>query len=228
MSLEIEFTKKRHTVRWVILIIVIALIAASGWFAYRWYTTGQLPPIKLPLASADTSVDESNVSSLDINQYTVAAIRPRYIQIPSLNLSQTRIYAVGLDANNLLQYASNIHDVGWYQKSNTPGNGGVILLDGRGKGNTTTGPFVDLALIQPGSHIIVARGDGMIYTYSVVDTNTMSFAEAITNGVKKISQAVTQGTETLNIVADAGTWVPKLNMFDHRVLLRASLLNSSN
>jgi sortase (surface protein transpeptidase) len=227
MSLEIEFAEKRHMTRWVILILVIGLLVASGWVTYRWYTTGQLPPLPLPFATADTSVDESSVSSLEVSQYTVSALQPRYIDIPSIELTDTRIYPINLStSNSLLTYASNIHDVGWYEKSNTPGNGGVVLLDGHAKGVSQTGPFLHVGDLVKGSKIIIKRGDGTIFTYSVVDVQNLTTDDLYTTGLSLMSKAAESNTESLNIVADAGTWIPKLNMFDHRILVRSSLTDT--
>lgn len=229
MSLEIELTKKRHTFRWIFFVLVIAILISSGVIAYRWYEYGDVLPFSVPLlVTADTSVDESHVSSLQVSQYTVPALNPRFIAIPSLHISDTRIYPVSITRNDgLLSYASNIHDVGWYQKSNTPGNGGVIVLDGRSKGLTQSGPFVGVATLKNGDQIMIKRGDGALFTYDVIDTQTLMTSTLYTTGLSLMSKAAQDGAESLNIVADAGKWIPKLNMFDHRVLIRSSLIISA-
>ena len=228
MSLEIAYTKKRHTARWIILILFIGLIAASSWFGYRWYTTGQLPPLPLPLATADTSVDETNVSSLAVSQYTVSSLNPRYINIPSLDVTDTRIYPVNLSANNMLTYASNIHDVGWYQKSNTPGNGGVVLLNGHTKGLSQNGPLLKLSSLKKGDKIMVKRGDGMLFTYAVDDIQTFTTDEFSTTAPSLMNTAPENGKEALNIVVDAGTWIPKQGRFNQRLLVRSSLVDNAH
>lgn len=229
MSLEIAFTKKRHAFRWIFLVLFVAVLASSGIIAYRWYEYGDVLPFSVPLlATADTSVDESNVSSLQISQYTVPALNPRFINIPSLNLADIRIYPVTVASNNgLLGYASNIHDVGWYQKSDTPGDGGVVVLDGHSKGLTQNGPFVDAANLKNGDKIMIKRGDGVLITYAVVDVQTLTTDNLYTTGLSLMSKAAQDGTESLNIVADAGKWIPKLKMFDHRILIRSSLVTTT-
>ena len=225
MSLEIHITKTHHPIRWIVLILIVAALGAAGWFGYKWYTTGEKPPLPIPLAAASDSVDETPVSDLQVSQYTVAEQKPRYIRIDTLNLANTRVQPVSLDDNNLLAYPANIHDAGWYQKSNTPGSGGVILLDGRSIGNTSAGPFKGLRALTFGSKIVLERGDGMVYSYSVVENKDMTIDDVNTVGMKDMTKSAKPGVEALNIITDSGSWVPKLGMFDHRIMLRAILVN---
>jgi hypothetical protein len=207
------------------VIILIAALGAAGWFGYKWYTTGERPPVPLPLAAASDAVDETEVSVSQISQYTVADEKPRYVRIDTLDLANTRLKPVGLDANNLLAYPSNIHDAGWYEKSNTPGSGGVILINGRSIGNKSEGPFKGLSSLTFGSKITLERGDGTLHTYSVVENKDMTIEDVNSTGMKNMTLSAKEGIEALNIMSDSGTWVPKLGVFDGRTMVRAILVN---
>jgi len=220
MALDIEYAPERHPGRWVLLIIVIILIVVSGWFAFRWYWNGDALPIPLA-ATADSSVDESDVTTTQLAQYTVPDSNPRFISIPSISVGDTRIYPVDLDGNNLLKFADNIHDAGWYKKSGTPGNGGVILIDGYNQGNVTTGAFAKLDTLQKDDKIILQRGDGKLFTYKVVENQSMSLDEVNATGMTQMGKAVTSGLEGLNLMTFDGKWVPRLGTFDKRIMLRA-------
>jgi hypothetical protein len=225
MALEIHSTPTRHTGRWIFLVILLLILIAAGWFGYKWYTTGVLPPVPLPIASASGNADESDVSADKIGTYTVAALSPRYVRIPALKVTDSRVYPIKLDSNNLFTYPDNIHDAGWYTKSNTPGNGGVIVLNGYSKGSSASGPFADAASLKPDDLIILERGDGMVYSYKVVDVKVQTVDEATSKGTKLLSTSARDGSEALNIIADSGLWVPKLGTFDHRVIVRSVLSN---
>jgi len=223
VALSIEYGKKRHTIRWAIITIIILFLLVCGWFAYRWYEYGDLPPVAFPIAGADAGVDESVVTTLQIGQYNVQPRYPRTISIPTIGLTQARIFPVVLDSNSILTYPNNIHDVGWYEKSGLPGDGSVIILDGRSKGTIVPGPFAKLSLMKRGDKIVIERGDGQQLTYYVSDNEIVTTEGLYT--ANKIGLPVRSGEESLNIVADSGTWVPRLGMFDHRDFVRATLVS---
>ena len=220
MSLDITLTKERHPGRWVALIIVVIVLGAAGWFGYKWYTTGEEVPIPLPVVSADSRVDESSVNVAD---HTVDDIQLRYLRIPSLGVESARVLAVTTDQYNVLQFAGNINDVGWFEESATPGSGGVIIVNGHGKGVRASGPFVALESLAVGSDIIVERGDGEIFVYTVADKKVLPYDEANTTGMINMGKSATPGTEALNIIAPTGTWLPRVGTFEDRVMLRSVL-----
>lgn len=225
MALEIHIAKERHPGRWIFIIILVALFAAAGWFGYKWYTTGEQPPIPIPLQNADASVDESDVTSKQVSDYTVSKSLPRYVSVPSLGVGKTRVQSVKLDANNVLMFPANINDAGWYEKSSHPGSGGVVIINGHAKGVSKDGPFMQLSTLKKGSEIVIERGDGVIFRYGVVENNSMTVDELNSTGVTLMGKPVQADSEGLNIVTTAGNWVPQLGTFDRRILLRAAIID---
>ena len=218
--------KDRHIWRWIIAVIIVLLICGGAWSIYTWYTKGTPLPIPVPIAKADPTVDESDVAPAAINSYTVPAAHPRYISIPSLDVGKSRIYPVGVNAYNLLETPRNIHDVAWYKKSMTPGSGyGAVLMNAHNGGNTKDGVFAKLDTLKPGDEIIVERGDGKKFTYSVVENQIMSLEEATKRGMQLMTQSATAGKEGLNLITCAGKWIPKMQQFDQRVMLRAVIVD---
>ncbi|MDB5167717.1 MAG: Sortase family enzyme [Candidatus Saccharibacteria bacterium] len=227
MALDIEYVRERHPGRWIVLAIVIIILGLAGWYGYKWYTTGDLP-FPLAIVSADSRVDESTVTSNQVKTYTVSAAHPRYITIPSLNLGNTRVFPVGLDSNNVLQSPSNINDAGWYSKSSTPGSGGVILIDGHNMGTTKDGAFAKLGTLKKGDKIVLERGDGRTFTYSVVDNQSMSIDEVNATGMTLMGKTAVPGKEALNLMTFDGKWVPRLGMFDRRIMVRTVIDGNTN
>ena len=109
-GLYIQHRREFHLWRWLFVLTFIAMIIATGWFAYKWYTTGEKPPfVPLPAeALADPSVDESPVSLTAINNYKVDAKHPRYISIPVLGITKARVQSVGLTKYNTLALRSRV------------------------------------------------------------------------------------------------------------------------
>lgn len=222
MALDIEYRPEHHPRRWIAFIIVIMVLGAAGWFGYKWYTTGVLP-FPLPITIADTRVNESSLTSNDINEYKVADANPRYVAIPSMNLLNTRVFPIGLNPSNLPAFPDNIHDAGWYTKSATPGSGGVVLIDAYNLGITTDGAFTKLSTFKKGDVINIVRGDGRTFIYSVVDNQTMSLDQVATSGLSLMTTSAVSGQEGLNLMTLDGRWVPKLGTFDKRIIVRAVL-----
>lgn len=224
MALQIYTEKKSHPIRWAIVLLLIALVAGAGWFTIRWYVTGEQPPIPLPIASADDSVDETKVTSNQVKEHAVPAAHPRYIRVPSLGISNARINAVGVNEQNQLIAPSNIDDVAWYDQSGIPGSGGVVLLNGHNGGVTRDGVFAPLTKLKNGDELTVERGDGKTFTYAVQDTQTMSLAEVDEKGMKLMSESAKPGIEALNLITCDGNWVPAQKTFSHRLLVRSTLV----
>ncbi|MDB5177779.1 MAG: Sortase family enzyme [Candidatus Saccharibacteria bacterium] len=225
-GLEIKQKREFHLWRWFFLLIFIALLALAGWYGYKWYTTGEEPPIFFPIASADPSVDESDVTKAQVDEYAVPASQPRYISIPSLNISNVRVQKVSLTANNLVDMPKNINDAAWYEKSATPGQGyGAVLIDGHNGGITKNGVFAKLSTLQNGDEITLERGDGKKFTYAVRENKSMTLDEANATGMKNMMKSIDEDNEGISLITYDGKWIPKIQQFDRRIMLRA-VLNS--
>lgn len=224
-GLEIKSKREFHLWRWLFLFILIGLVAATGWYGYRWYTTGQEPPLPIPIASADSRVDESIVPQTKVDDYTVLASEPRYISIPTLGISKTRVMKVGVTSDGQLDVPKNINDTAWFKDSATPGSGmGAVLIDGHNGGITKNGVFAKLSTLQTGDKITIERGDGKKFTYGVIENKSMSLEEVNTSGMKKMTQSIEPDKEGLSLITSDGKWIPKYQQFDRRIMLRAVII----
>jgi sortase (surface protein transpeptidase) len=218
VSLNIEYKPERHPGRWIALIIFILILGAAGWFGYKWYTSGELP-IALPVASANSGINEADIAYDDVKNYSVPESNPRYISIPRLDAGKTRVYSVGLDSNNLIEAATNIHDVTWYNKSGTPGSGGVILMNGHNQGINKNGAFYGLSKLVAGDKITLERGDGQTFSYTVATTETMTLDDVNASGMARMGKSAEPGKEGLNLITFDGKWIPSLGTFDKRTIV---------
>lgn len=188
--------------------------------------TGMQPPVPFPVAMADPKVDETDVTPSAVDSYKVPATHPRYISIESLGVGKTRVFSVGVTDQNLLDTPRNINDAAWYKKSMTPGSEyGAVLINAHNGGNTKNGVFAKLSTMKEGDEITVERGDGKIFTYSVVENQIMDLDEVNKTGMKMMMQSADSTKEGLNLITCAGKWIPRLGQFDQRVMLRAVIVN---
>lgn len=227
-GLSIRKGRQRHYIWWVVGFLGIVSLIVIGWFAYLWYTTGWQPPISIPIARADSRIDESEVSQDAVDSHTVPASDPRYITIPAIGVNKTRIYPVGVTDQNLLDTPRNIHDAGWYKKSMTPGTDyGAVLINAHNGGINKDGVFARLSELKESDEITVERGDGKKYTYVVVENQNMSLEDVAKDGMKMMMQSADPEKEGLNLITCAGKWIPRIQQFDQRVMLRAVSVGSN-
>lgn len=205
--------------------VLFAGLTAYAYFGIRWYSTGELSPLPMPVAAADASIDETPVTDEQIRQHVVPANEPRYIDIPTLGVSQARIARVGVTSSNMLDVPNRLDDAGWYTKSATPGSGaGVVLIDGHNGGISRDGIFAKLDQLKPSDQISIERGDGKVLTYEVHDVRDMPLTWVNETGMKEMMRSVEPQKEGLSLITCGGKWIPKDKVFDRRILVRATIV----
>jgi len=224
-GLEIKHKRNYHWLSVVLWLILFTLLVAAGWIGYRYFTTGELPPvISVGALAANPAVDESIVTDQQKMHHTVGTDEPRYLSMPSLGIKNARVFKTSVDANNLLAFTGNINDIGWYQKSATVGQGyGVVLLTGHNKGAQADGAFSKIGTLKPGAEIIIERGDGKLFTYVTENSQTMTVEEASKTGMKTMLEPVDETTENLTLVTTDGKWIPRIKQFEKRTIVRATI-----
>lgn len=205
--------------------VVFVGLTAYAYFGIRWYSTGELSPLPMPVAAADTSIDEAAVTEKQIQAHAVRANEPRYLDIPKLNIASARVSQVGLTDRRMLDLPKHLDDAGWYAKSSIPGSGvGAVVLNGHNKGYSRDGLFAQLSKLQKGDQVSLERGDGKSLTYEVYDVRDMDIQWVNASGMKEMMRSAEPDKEGLSLIANAGKWVPKDKVFDRRILVRATIV----
>lgn len=221
-GLEIKYKRSFMSTHGVLVFVFLALAGMSFYYGVRWYTTGEEPPIPIPVASADPTVSEADITPAQVASYSVPELNPRYLSIPVLGIQNARVTPVGTTETGDLDTPSNINDVAWYTKSVTPGQGsGAMLINGHSGGFSKEGVFSQLDTLALGSEIIIERGDGKVFRYEVVENKNMPIAEVNNGGMKQMMYSARPDREGLNLISCSGRYIPKDKLFDHRIMLRA-------
>lgn len=232
MGIKKTFAWKKNLPRIIwgtILLILIACLAKVAIWEKHYYAekegSTRATVVNNAIAPEDTaeSVDEGEITAEDTANYTVTADKPRYLSIEKLGIVNARIIEVGLSSEGRLQTPSNIFDVGWYRSSAKPGTGGTLLIDGHNGGPTTAGVFKRLPELNPGDTIKIERGDGKIFTYSVVENNSVALSEADSQ-MSKMQTSPVFGKESISLITCTGTWSLSQQTFLERQFLRAVLI----
>ena len=168
-------------------------------------------------------VDETEVTETQRVEHVVAPDEPRYLSIEKLSINNARILPMGLTKDGALDTPYNIFDVGWYVSSSKPGTGGVMVIDGHNGGPGVAGVFKYLNQLYPGDLIVVERGDGEKFTYSVVDNKEVPLSEADQYMSTAFSSPVT-GEEAITLISCIGEWSQTQQTYLSRQFTRAVLV----
>lgn len=237
MSLKIRsFSLSVSRVIGVILLTAIAICLIKVFIWEQIYYSEKEGTIRNPVINAidnSTSVeesaelDETPITESQITEYTVASDKPRYLTIPSIGVNKARILEIGLINDNKLDAPVSIYDVGWYRDSSKPGEGGTLLMDGHNGGPTTAGVFKNLDSLAVGDQIMLERGDGVIFTYEVVENNIMNLEDA-ENYMSSMVSSPISGQESLSLITCAGDWTNTQHTYLSRAMVRAVLVSQTN
>lgn len=224
-GLHIAHKRNYHAIRWAVALVLLLAGALYAYFGIRWYNTGELSPLPMPVSAADNSIDETPVTDKQVAAHSVRPEQPRYLEIPKLGISQARVTQVGVTKNNMLDVPGTLDDAGWYAKSAAPGSGvGAVLIDGHNGGVSRNGVFAGLDKLEKGDQISIERGDGERFTYEVHDVRDMPLQWVNEAGMKEMMYSVEPDKEGLSLITCSGKWIPKDKVFDRRVLVRATIV----
>ena len=206
--------------------VFAGLAALITWYGYRFYTQGDVPALPFIEASvAQPDVDETDITPDQKDEHNVPSTYPRFLSIPDLSITNSRVFEMGVTENGEIDTPPNIFDTGWYGESALPGDGsGAMLMDGHNGGPTKDGVFKHLPGLEEGSDIMIERGDGERFTYRVESVEVMPVEELNNGGMSELANSIDPSTQGLNIISCTGNWVPAMQTYDKRVVVRAALV----
>ncbi|WP_237285572.1 class F sortase [Streptomyces niveus] len=118
--------------------------------------------------TANPDADRSAGSGPDKKQAAAAlpASDPVRVTIPSLKVSST-LERLGLDKNRAMETPKDPDKAGWYHPGPAPGANGPSVIAGHVTWDGAPTVFFDLARIDPGDRVEVAREDGRTAEFTV-------------------------------------------------------------
>ena len=159
----------------------------------------------------------------EVKEYTVAPDRPRYLTIDKLGISKARILAMGVNSRGELETPINIFDVGWYESSGKPGQGGTLIIDGHNGGPHVHGVFKETPNLVDGDIIKVERGDGVVFKYRVVENKSVLLSESNSYMVTA-ARSPEVGKESVTLITCTGEWSQSQRTYLSRQFTRAVLV----
>lgn len=219
----------------VLVLIVVgvgigAFVAKNGQKQPSDDETSQTQPVgpsepELPTENTDDLVPEPEIT--DNSSYQVAAHKPRFLSIPSLELYNVPVIEIGIGGDNKLGDPDNIKVVGWHYRSALPGQLGksrreAMMIDGHG-GDLGYGIFKTLPRIAVGAEIIIETGDGRKFTYVVADKVNKTRGSDADNYMGTAYKSPQPGVPSLTLITCTGKWLPAEQTYILRLFVRAVL-----
>jgi len=157
-----------------------------------------------------------------VANFVVAPNLPRYIIIPSIGVD-AEVRSIGLTSSGALGVPDNVYYTDWYDESSLPGQQGAMLIDGHVSSWTAHGVFYSIKDLVAGDIIKIERGDGKIFTYTVVKhqiypSGNVNMASAM--------KPVVAGQPGLNLITCTGDVIPGTSLFNERIIVYATLQQS--
>ena len=224
---QIEPKPKRLNKTSVVLVaMAVTLFAFGASVAFLELRTNSHVAAQVKkVANTSTSGNSSNSDAPpsenkpnNLGAYVVPPDQPRFLKIPKLSVD-SRVLKLGVKTDGELQTPNNIYDTGWYQNSAKPGDaGGAILIDGHVHGPTQPGVFYGLKNLQPGDTIQIERGDGKLYNFKVVKSQSYP-ADKVDMNAALVS--VNPNKLGLNLITCTGSVNTNTDTYNQRLIVFA-------
>lgn len=226
MSLRIKGWRK--IIVWavyaVLAILALVFLIRVAVFENDYYNEKQGSERAAVLVAEDTELDETVPTEQEIKDYVVAADKPRYLTVEKIDVKNARILPMGVNASGELATPVSIFDVGWYDGSGKPGQGGTMVIDGHNGGPHVHGVFKNLPDLAKGDIIKVERGDGKVFEYKVVENVTVPLAESDAYMATAL-KSPEKGKESVTLISCTGEWSQSRKTYLSRQFTRAVLVD---
>ena len=226
MSLKIKGGWKR-IVKWglclVLAVLLLVFLIRVATFENDYYSSKEGSERATTEQSAGGELDETEPTEAEVAEYTVAPDRPRYLTIEKLGVNKSRILPMGVNVKGELDTPNNIFDVGWYEGSGKPGQGGTMMIDGHNGGPHVYGVFKRLPDLAAGDIIQVERGDGAIFKYAVVENVAVDLANS-DDYMSTAAKSPERGKESVTLITCTGEWSQQQGTYLSRQFTRAVIV----
>lgn len=153
-----------------------------------------------PTASAEESMPDGNL--------------PARLIIPSIGLDVPIEYVGINEKGEMAVPDGKTNNVGWYQYGTIPGETGSAVLAAH-----VYAAFSKLDRVTAGNDIYIQTKNGLRLRFRAADTTTYLLENVSGDALFNQNDA-----KRLNLITCAGNYVPERNTYDHRLIVRAVLV----
>jgi LPXTG-site transpeptidase (sortase) family protein len=154
--------------RYTIVVVGVFFIAFGSWqYWQRFHATKSHADVTNLNWTIVNSTESPAETKVDIGAHiTVPANQAKVLRLPSI-ASEGLIQKVGVDQHNQVAVPANVHMVGWYVNSVTPGEKGLSIIDGHVSGKYSAGVFKMIHQLKQGDHFSIEFGNGRVKKFIV-------------------------------------------------------------
>jgi LPXTG-site transpeptidase (sortase) family protein len=158
-----------------------------------------------------------------ITHYKVAPLLPKYIELPSINVPQTRIVNLGVRNNGEIATPNNIYDAGWYNGSAKPSQDGAAFIYGHVSSWQAKGIFYNLKKMRPGNKLFITLGNDTKLTYEVARIQVYQHDQV---DMGAVLSPVNNGQTGLNLMTCTGPLIKGTGEFSQRLVVFTRLISN--
>lgn len=200
------------------LVVSVGILGSALFVRNKSPIAAQKDSQQSVLGSIDTGAVVSETEPPeDLSVHKVAANYPRFIIIDKIGV-RARVGTLGMETDNTLSAPANIFDAGWYIDSKKPGEIGAAVINGHVSGSTKRGVFYSIGTLIPGDKLVIERGDGKLFTYTVKETAIYDNDKV---DMDKILSSLEPDKPALNLLSSTGRFNVRTNKFEQRVAVYA-------
>lgn len=228
-GMNLKINNWKYVLKWIVggilAIVFLTFLIRVISFENYYYDSKEGSERDIPsdaLTDQGEELIEIKPSESEVKEYTVPSDYPRYLSIESLGINNARVLPMGVNSSGELATPNNIFDVGWYEGSGKPGQGGTLLIDGHNGGPNVYGVFKNLPSMVEGDSIVIERGDGVIFKYVVTENKTVSLEDSDAY-MTTAAKSPEKGKESITLISCSGEWSQKQGTYLSRQFVRAVL-----
>ena len=178
----------------------------------------------------DADYDPVEPTEVEVVEYHVAPGMPRYFTISSVGINRRRMVEIGILPTGELDSPYNIWNVGWYNGSPLPGEGGTSIIDAHG-GAHGIAAFGNLPEVNVGDIVEIemepleGETEGVVYRYQITDTATKAIGDEANDYMADLAfVSPAQGVSSITMITCTGVYYQASHTYSHRFFARAVLV----
>jgi sortase A len=175
---------------------------------------------KEPEQTQQPNVVQEIKETLAVPETEAHVAYPNNLIIPSIKVKAS-VLALGITSDGKMDVPNDFKNVGWYKFGARPGQVGSAVMGAHvDNGGAVSGVFKKLKNLKVGDDIYTTDSDGGTQHFKVVTTKVYNYKTQLTQDVFSRNDSA-----RLNIITCYGTWLPKENTYNKRLVVFTKLVS---
>ncbi|MBA3550913.1 class F sortase [Patescibacteria group bacterium] len=166
-----------------------------------------------------TILEEAITTASKVSARVEEPSRPQRLIIPAIRVNAP-VVAMGVTPEGRMAVPDNYTHIGWYGLGTRPGTIGSAVMGAHvDNGGRISGVFKKLQYLKKGNIIQSIDTHGATSTFKITSIKVYNYRTPVTNDV-----FLSNDKARLNLITCYGTWLPKENTYNKRLIVFAELV----